>query len=172
MTTRRVRTIKNSSGQIISGKIEESTTRSLYPLSLLIGILLLCLIQLLLDSAGIIERFIYSMVFCSLWYGLFCRYSSKLVVTSDSFKVVYFNPMSKVRVIPIANLIAVDVEKGFYDLSAEKSIVNHSAFPQYCYDKIILYTQDDVIVIEVNTICFGCDKVVFHLRKLIGSQRN
>ena len=71
----------------------------------------------------------------------------------------------------MADIVAIEYEKGFYDLFNDKTIPGLYVFPKYCYDKLIVTTKSESIDIYINTRMFMFEKLVKYLRARILKSR-
>lgn len=106
-----------------------------------------------------------------IYYVHFSRYSGILILTKQDLRVNYYAPWMKPINIKLDDILSVDYGKGYYDLFSNKPIGNY-AFPQYCYDRLIIELNNAekvVVYVDINTRIGDFDKFFFRLRRV--SQR-
>jgi hypothetical protein len=129
------------------------------------NLLLLCLIIIILTIESIFNPVwtIYSIPICGIFYAHFCRYCCVVLISKQDFIIYYIVPWNKTVIIKIENIARVDYQKGFYDLSSTKPIGGVFNFPQYCYDRLIIYLNDpkkSIVYLNVNTRMCDFDKIL------------
>jgi hypothetical protein len=106
---------------------------------------------------------LYGVLIFIFFYILFCRYCCRVLITEQEFEIHYFAPWNKNINIHVEDIIRIDYEKGFYDLTARKQITHFNVGLQYCYDRIILFQKDrenPVLYLHINTRAFDFDKIL------------
>ncbi len=106
---------------------------------------------------------IYGVLIFIFVYVLFCRYCCRVFITDNNFEIHYFAPWNKNVTIYVEDIVRIDYEKGYYDLTARKQITRFNGALQYCYDRIIVFQknpQNPVLYLHVNTRAFDFDKIL------------
>ena len=132
-----------------------------YPINLyLSGSLPLLSIMANYDYLGL-ALVVYSLIISILFYFFFARYSGKVILYSNSFKIKYFIPWTKNVDIELNSIQHIKGNKGFYDYFSENTIAGLFVFPIYCYDIIeIIDVKGNTKNIKINTRIFSFDSIV------------
>lgn len=141
------------------------TTR--YPLNSWFVFLLVVIEGVFIIDGPVFRTLFYLTGTFFFLYIFLSRYAAKVEIREEEILVKYFFFWDKDVSVPRGEIRSIDYEKGFFDLFNDKTISGLYVFPMYCYDKLIIRTQNENIEICVNTRMFMFDRLVVLLQRQI-----
>jgi len=126
----------------------------------------LVFIFLYIKGWDFVNNLVFTIIFYLVYYYSFLRYSCRIYISKEAFKVNYVAPWLADKYIATNSIAKIDYLVSFWDM--EESQKKSRNFKNICYDTIILYMRNGTVEeVNINTRMSYFHKVLKYINKSI-----